>query len=250
MASHLSTLGILTQTNEEFHQFIVQAAETGTRIEVNNGAYIQWTSGVGAEIWLQVNQDDEVIGIKPHFSGNAIMPVALTERIEHSEYRLNGAFYAWADPQEDSLEFGEYPFVFDTPDYLLYHSLILPKRVNVQLAAFAYELQAFENEAEYYAAQQGEIKFFSESFIPTGTFSLEGVQPNSPQAEAMFTGYVLQTTRLTNPTTGGTFYWAHVRTLGGEIDVVVDPEVLNGKLTQGGIIQGAFWLSGRVMKEI
>jgi hypothetical protein len=222
MPSHLSTLGILAQTDEDFHHFISQVAETGTRIEVKNGAYIRWTSGVGAEIWLQVNQDDEVIGIKPHFSGNAIMLVALTERIENSEYRFDGAFYAWADPPEDYLEFGEYPFVFDTPDYLLYHSLILPKRVNV----------------------------LSESFIPSGSFSLEEDQPNSPQAEAMFTGQVLQTTCLTNPTTGGTFYWAHVRTLGGEIDIVVDPEVLNGELIQGGIVQGTFWLSGRVMKVV
>jgi hypothetical protein len=80
-------------------------------------------------------------------------------------------------------QWGTWNRAFDTvrllrpPDYLLYHSLILPKQVNVQLAAFAYELQAFENEADYYAAQQGEIKFFSESFFPSGSSSLEGEQP-------------------------------------------------------------------------
>ena len=32
-----------------------------------------------------------------------------------------------------------------------------------------------------------------------------------------------------------------------EVDVVIDPEVIEGTLVEGGVIQGTFWLSGRIL---
>lgn len=59
---------------------------------------------------------------------------------------------------------------------------------------------------------------------------------------------MLGTSLLINPATGASFHWAKVRTLGGEVDVVADPEVLNGSLVVGGVVNGSFWLSGRLFK--
>jgi hypothetical protein len=67
-----------------------------------------------------------------------------------------------------------------------------------------------------------------------------------PEAYAILTGHVLETSIITNPITDSDFCWAKIRTLGGELDMVADPLMLNGFLVKGGIISGSFWLSGRL----
>lgn len=45
------------------------------------------------------------------------------------------------------------------------------------------------------------------------------------------------------------FCWAKVRTLGGEMDVVADPQILEGFLVKDGVVSGSFWLSGRILNS-
>jgi hypothetical protein len=54
---------------------------------------------------------------------------------------------------------------------------------------------------------------------------------------------------VTNPHTQQAFWWARVRTLGGEFDVVADPEIVEGTIVQGGVIGGSAWLSGRIVQH-
>lgn len=65
-------------------------------------------------------------------------------------------------------------------------------------------------------------------------------------AHAMLTGHVVQTGVRVNELTGVGFRWASVVTLIGEIDVVADPAVVAGEPTPGGVVEGTFWLSGRI----
>ena len=46
--------------------------------------------------------------------------------------------------------------------------------------------------------------------------------------------------------TGHPFWWALVDTLGGTFDVVIDPELLPAAPRRGNVLQGWFWLSGRI----
>jgi hypothetical protein len=66
------------------------------------------------------------------------------------------------------------------------------------------------------------------------------------QARAAISGRVLATQTITNPVTSQKFYWARIHTQGGELDVVADPQVVQGQLVVGGVIYGSFWLSGRL----
>jgi hypothetical protein len=63
----------------------------------------------------------------------------------------------------------------------------------------------------------------------------------------MFSGRVLDVRMITNPVTEQRFYCAQVSVLGNELDVVADPQVVQGKVVKGGIVRGAFWLSGRLI---
>lgn len=246
MPSHLSDIGFHVESDQDFEELALQACREGQTFPNSTGTYVRWAPGAGVELWAQLDQDDEVIGLNPHFQGESSMKVGLTERVSRpNDSPLDGAFYAWANPQTDDPQSGEYPFVFDVPNYQLCNPR-LPTIVQVQLAAFAHSLETFESEAAY-EQSQSEVKFASQSFIPAGLFTPDGEMTEPPQAHAIFTGHVLETSLITNPVTDAIFCWARVQTLGGEVDVVADPETLEGTIVKGGVLSGSFWLSGIVL---
>jgi len=244
MPSHLSSIGFPTETEDEFRAWGVLAAEHGETIECEGGVYYAWRAGGGAELWLQVH-DDVILGVNPHFAGDASMRVGLTARVARDdESPLDGAFYGWAEPA-DGAESGQYPFVFDAPDARLQDDLVLPHVGRVQVAAFAHELRAFPDDDAFGAAEHT-VKLAPEAFIPAGLFT--GVESGPPRAHAVFAGHVVETALRQNGFSRAAFWWARVRTFGGELDVVADPVVLDGELRVGGVVSGAFWLSGRVLR--
>lgn len=247
MANHFSTLGFQVKTRQDFSALAMQAARAGRTIEVESrGSYIIWTSGEGIELWVQINQQGQLTGLNPHFKGEAAMSVGLVSRVSRpDDTELDGAFYGWAGASEHQPESGDYPFVFDAPDFRVFDVLELPRVANVGLAAFAHEISVYENEEAFRASGS---RMAVESCIPSGTFHLgtqEG-QVDPPKSEVIYYGRVLETTILTNPFTHLPFYWARVRTLGGEIDLVADPTIVKGTISKDGIVGGLFWLSGRL----
>ena len=250
MPSHMTSLGFPVTTEQDFRHYVFAASEFGRKIESPNGSYTLWEPGNGIELWVQTNLHKRIIGMNLHFSGHSRMNLGLTRRISKPGHSImNGALYAWANPQMDKPESGSYPFVFDVPDYDLHNDVRIPGLVTVQLAAFAHELQGFESKETYTAAQKTGIQFAEESFIPSGLFrpGPQGGVREPPLAQAIFSGHVLVTQILINPVTDQRFYWARVRTLGGEVDVVADPQVVQGRVIRYGIIKGTFWLSGRLV---
>lgn len=246
MPSHLSDIGFDLNTEEEFTQLAYQVYERGERLRVKQGVYLRWSPGEGVELWGQLDREENLIGLNPHFAGATVTSVGLTAKLERSESILDGAFHGWADPSGDDVESGCYPFVFDAPDFRLCDSVKLPSIVGVQIAAFAHELSAFDSEEAYNASQSEGPKFAAESFIPSGLFApgMESVEP--PQAHAILSGQVVDTAMRINPITKSEFLWAKVQTFGGVFDVVADPLIVNGTVVVGGIIHGSFWLSGRL----
>jgi hypothetical protein len=250
MPSHMTTLGFPVTTEKDFRHYVFEASEFGEKIEALNGSYTLWALGNGIELWVQTNLHKRILGMNPHFGGHSRMKVWLSKRITRIEQSiLDGALYAWAEPQEGTSESGHYPFVFDLPDYDLHHDVQIPGIATLQLAAFAHELQGFESEGAYMEAQSGGMEFAVESFIPSGLFvpGPKGGAREKPLSQAIFSGRVLVAQILTNPVTDQRFYWARVRTLGGEVDVVADPQVVRGKVVRNGIVKGTFWLSGRLV---
>jgi hypothetical protein len=173
----------------------------------------------------QINKKNEAIGLNPYFSGSARMSVRIEKRVVRPDDTiLDGSFYCWSDP-DDNKDSGVYPFVFDVPDMVTYKSIKLFQNVTIQLAGFAHEICAYKNNEDYERSQQQIPIFASESFVPSGLFNTDGNDTLPPQAYSIFTGHVLDTKEITNPFTNFSFYWAKIKTLGGEIDIVVDPDI-------------------------
>jgi hypothetical protein len=193
----------------------------------------------------------QVLGMNPHFAGPARLRVKLTSYIPSTTPSpLDGSFHGWTNPpanteSADQAE-GDYPFVFDAPDALLHKGAPLPGVVEVQVAAFAHEMQVFGSEQAYLSSlPEDGLRMASESFIPSGLFGQEG----EPRALGMFTGRVLEAAWKTNPLQGRSYWWALVQTLGGQFDVVADPELIANPLEKGNIVQGSFWLSGLIQSR-
>ena len=238
-------------SQEDINNFAKEVALQTKQFPSVDGVYLQWRSACGAELWLQIDRDREYAGINPHFHGPARMRVGLTAYMpSETPSVLDGSFHGWSEPakKEDSEEMsGTYPFVFDAPDASVHRNLTLPKIVEVQIAAFAHEIALYDNETAFYASQTEDgLKMSAESFIPSGLF---GDREGKTKALGLFAGKILAVELKTNSLTPVSYWWALVQTLGGQFDVVIDPELLDGPPVVGGLVQGSFWLSGRILAE-
>lgn len=246
MANHFSALGFNVHSKHELGALANYALQEGAQIESLNGDYIWWSPGRGIELWFQINPQKRVMGMNPHFSHNARMTVGLTQLITRSTFnQMEGAFYGWANPQEGGD--GDYPFVFDLPDFDLQRHLVLPAVKQVQIAAFAHELTIFANEASYTASQP---QLAPQAFVPIGLVQkIDGEEiPDDarPTAMAILSGRIITSEQLKNPFTNLPFHWAKIETFGGEVDLVAASELVTTELRVGGIVHGTFWLSGRI----
>lgn len=250
--SNLSDIGFPVRHEQDVNDVIMQVLNHVSEIRCPRGFYLKFSDASGAEIYLQGNFDHELIGFNPHFAGKSRRKVALTQAIEREASELDGGFHAWANPPDDSGEKGEYPFVFDLPDFRTVPALQLPQTVEIQLTAFASnDFKIFADENEYAESQESEIKYASKSFVPTGLFAFDDekneVDLSIVRPVGMFAGEIKEFELKTNTLTNAEFYWFLVETLGGETDVVSDPKWIDKQPQIGGIVSGQFWLSGKIL---
>jgi hypothetical protein len=251
MPSHFSTIGFALDTQEEFLALAQQIAAQARVMPAKGGKYLQWTGTAGEQVWLQIDQSSSLIGMNPYFVGNSLLRVRLATIVHREDDSiLDGAFSGWANPDGESDDSGDYPLVFDTPDFGTYSGLVLPAIAQVQIVAFAHEIAFYDTVDAFYASQADrDPKFASQSFIPIGLFTPTGSDNHPPEATAFLTGHVVETAFKRNSLTGGSYYWALVNSFGGQYDVVIDPTLLSGAPAAGGVLSGTFWLSGRPIRR-
>jgi len=249
MMDHFSPIGFLIESEDDLMKLIEQIEEAEEIVPVKKGTYVRWSSGCGAELWLQGDRKNRLIGGSPHFSGTSQVQVGLTTRLKRPyDNALEGAFKAWAEPQPEDPTKGVYPFVFDAPDFAVYSDVKLPSVATAQVSAFAEEIAIYESPEAFLASQTGEPRLASQSFIPLGLFPGTGQGAKSADARALFAGHVLKAEERVNDLSGETFIWALVATLGGTYDVVVASSMMEDFPVEGNVIRGSFWLSGRLVE--
>lgn len=249
--SNLSDIGFPVRSEQDVNDMILLVVNHVSEVRCPNGFYLKFSDSSGAEIWLQGNYEQELIGFNPHFSGKSRRKISLTEAIERDSSELDGGFHAWANPSDKNPESGEYPFVFNVPDFRAVHLHKFPKTVELQLTAFASnDFKLFANEADYENSQDGEMKYVSKSFVPSGLFSFnenETVDLSLVHPIGTLSGEIKAFELKTNSLTSEKFYHFLVETAGGEIDVVADANLIKEEPKVGGIVSGQFWLSGRIL---
>lgn len=247
MPSQFSAIGFDVSSGEDLAALATRAAERAATVAAQAGQYLKWASPGGEQLWLQLTHEGDAMGMTPHFAGKSVMRVALEARVHRPSHTpLEGTFLAWANPRGAAAG-GDYPFVFDCPDAGVHASLELPAIVDVQLAAFAQQVTLYDSPEAYDAAREAEgLAFASRSFIPSGLFSPDGEPVNPPEPHALFVGHVIEVAVRRNALSGQPYCWALVDTLGGVVDVVIDPALLSAEPQAGNVVSGWFWLSGRL----
>lgn len=246
--SNLSDIGFPVQNEQDVNVLLTETIKYVEPIKCAQGFYLRFVDASGAEIYLQGSNDQELIGFNPHFAGKSRRKVGVTRAVERDSSELDGGFYVWADPQNEEVESsGQYPFVFDVPDFRTVEINNFPAIREIQLTAFASnDFQIYEDHDDYELARGSETNLAVKSFIPSGLFSPEDdTEIEPPRPIGIFTGEIREFELKTNELSGEKFYWFLVETLGGETDIVADPKLISKDPQIGGIVQGQFWLSGR-----
>ncbi|HEX6036522.1 hypothetical protein [Longimicrobium sp.] len=248
MPNHFEAVGFAVRDDAQLADVAVRAAEEGASVLTRAGEYRRWAPGGGAELWVQLD-GNHIVGLTPHFAGDTSLRAGIVGRVAHPEdTALEGALHAWANPpQVGPADTGDYPFIVAVPDFRALDRLRFPSVARVQVAAFAHELRVYPSGEAYLDAQPSGIRFAEESFIPLGMFTDD--ENAVPEPVAVLSGRVLAAGRRTNPA-GGDFWWMHVRTLGGEMDVVAEPALVDAEPVAGGVVSGTFYLSGRVSVDV
>lgn len=249
--SNLSDIGFPVQNEQDVNVLITETIQYVESIKCPQGFYLRFADESGAEIYLQGNNEQELIGFNPHFAGKSRRKVGLTKLIERDSSELDGGFYAWANPKDFETDTGDYPFVFDAPDFRLSSEMRLPQIREIQLTAFASnDFRIFADEKDYDQSQESEIKYASQSFVPSGIFPVdvedESLDLNAVRPIAIFAGVIKEFELKKNALSGNNFYWFLVDTLGGETDVVADIKLVPIEPQIGGVVSGQFWLSGKL----
>lgn len=249
--SNLSDIGFPTPDDQAVNEMIMHVLELAKPIQCEQGFYLKFSDASGAEIYLQGNFDQELVGFNPHFAGKSKRKVGITQAIERDSSELDGGFHARADPSDsETAVSGEYPFIFDVPDFRIAEIEQFPIVKDIQLTAFASnDFQIFASEKDYFDSQDSDFKYAAKSFVPVGLFSFdenENIDLNAVRPVGKFAGEIKEFELKTNQLSGQQFYWFLIETLGGETDVVADPKFVTIEPQIGGIVSGQFWLSGRV----
>lgn len=248
MANHFNAVGFNLQSRDEIKGLVQQTAQKGDWHMSSNGHAVCWSVGGGVEFWVQTDSQRSGKSLSPHFYGTSRVRAGVVRTIVDEEH-LQGRIYAWFNPPDDDPASGQSPFVFDVPNFdMVRERLRLPFIATVQLAAFAHEMTCFADEAEFDESQQGTPRFAPTFFIPSGLFT--GDSPEPPRAMALFAGHVERSELRTNPASGHPFHCLSVQTMGGVLDVVADPAIVEKEPAAGGIVRGSFWLSGRIVDDL
>ncbi len=250
--SNLSDIGFPVQSEQDVNVLITETIKYVESIKCPHGFYLQFADPSGAEIYLQGNNEQELIGFNPHYAGVSRRTVGLMKAIERDSSQLDGGFYAWANPSKENGEIsGEYPFVFDVPEFRLSDEIALPQICDIQLTAFASnDFEMFDDENAFNESQEGELKYAAQSFVPVGLLAFDETNGETDlsivRPVGKFAGEIKEYELKTNELSNENFYWFLIETLGGEIDVVADAKLIKEEPKIGGIVSGQFWLSGKL----
>lgn len=245
MPNLFTTLGFSFREEVDFLRLLQQATEEGEMFNARRGYYVHWSPGAGAELWVQVNTEREVIGCQPHFAGDGSMPVGIHQLVSLPSEPLSGRIDGWAGPDGDDATSGLFPLLVDLPDFdVVRRTTRPPVAADLQIAAFALEMSCYHDDDDFYEQKDKERRIAVEAFLPTGMFIAS--TPEEGSAEAVISGHILAVELRTNPHGRQGFWALSVQTFGGTVDMVADPLIVSGEPLVGGAVSGTFWLSGRI----
>jgi hypothetical protein len=245
MPNIYSAIGLPLASIEDLMSLLKRELDMKHILSTNDMTYSRCASASGAELWVQLDlPKHRIVRVNPHFAGESRILAQIDECEQRQEEGgWDGIFRTSLSKIGDPEVLNE--FVFDIPDVGLQNHLVTPVKANLQVAAFALELHAFETEEEFSASKTNRIE--TREFGPLKLAA--GIcMPEPDQPYAMLSGTILHTETRTNEWSGLPFSWSLVRTHWGDFDVLAAQQVAS-TLREGMLLRGGFWLSARVVQD-
>lgn len=222
--SNLASIGFEVPDYTSFQNLAERVFYEGRSIRLGNGYYVYHRDESGAELWVQVDKEQSIIGMNPHFQTESQLEVTLLEAVSRKESPLDGGFRASTGPNRDQ------QIVFDLPDAHRHEGLALPHVTKIGLAGFASALEAAAPDA------------------PSGFHPLGG-SGESPDAHYRVTGTVLDSAFKINGWTGRAYLWLALDLGFGQMEMVTMSRAWKGLPPKGTHLHADAWLSGQVGLE-
>jgi hypothetical protein len=244
---HAVGFDVDTKDDAAFTRSVVQLTQDCALIRLDDDDLVCLRqTDKGGQIWIGLREAGdtyEFVTANPGFVGKSAFPVTIEGVLSETEwepfeYRLAVRFSEQQIPLLVSIA--------DPREAKRFADLAEPVEMTLDVTAFTFNPEIFEDEAAFLAAQKklGEdVTYAPDFFIPSGLFG------DSPTARATFGGEILEAERVA--ASNGASHW---RTLvkvqgGGTVNVVFDDVWPELRPAKGKLISGAFWLSAQVAGE-
>ena len=250
MADHLAALGIGSESQEERRDQVRRILkESRPQSRRADSMTLRWTDPSGAELWIYVDETGAMKSVQPHFAGGTRITLEIQDVLERSEISpYDGGFLGLTQTGGTNPALGPgFPLIFDAPDFPDVKDAFLTARHDVELAAFAVELNAYETEEAFKEAQPAMKPLDLPAFIPAGLLGMS--QGDVPTAHALMVGRLLEGEEVTNHLTGCGFYRILLETPAGPLVLIVEPDLLEELPPKGTVLQAGAWISGRIAPE-
>jgi hypothetical protein len=234
VAGHYQSIGV-----EDIRPFIEHALKHGGSRSIGDGyetIVFRDSSGASMVMWADAGK---FVDGAPSFAATLRIAVAEPSLYLNESDRFSSVAYV------EVLEGGEMNFPLTTALENVHELFDRPETnfTALALTGFAEEISVWPSEAAYDAVHTGQPQMASESFVPSGMFA---ESPQEISAHGFMTGIVEQVETRLNGVSGNAFVVALVRTYGMTLECVFAPQDAENIAT-GSVVQGTFWLMGRLL---
>lgn len=275
MCTRLHAIGFPCEMDRRTAEFVGRAAlASKRRIQCADGEYRIWRSSAGAEIWLHYPKRraklsggtaktdageaakpfdpiDDLMGLSVTHAGASDVRMTLARSLRIAAGNpLDGVCVATLGSRragEKSIAFSFEHIGFGAD------RLSAPVEARVQLTGLAQKVWAYPTEGGYLEATpahrligRGAIADVKVGDLP----ELAMIYRPKPGCLWLVTGVVRRSVRLVNPVTSAPYYWLQLETDRGDIDVVANPMVIDGDVSQGHSVQAVVSMAGRILERL
>lgn len=233
--NHYTGIGLPLTEQSHFEEALPRLLDAAqTLVQGNALTYYVYTDSSMAQVWLGTD-DKGVLSFEPFFQGKAQRELYLDSIFPAD----NGTALISARLSENRE--AAQPLMFSVPDGDTLKENQIGSTAQVLLAAFAEDVRLFAD-AEAYQQASVRLNHPLPALRPAGQ--------NGGEAYVLLTGTLTTVEKRLNEFGGRPFYHLTIATEGGDLEAVADVDLLADAPQAGRVIQGLFWLAGRVIEAV
>lgn len=232
MPSHYTDMGFYANSIKDVKHIIENLPEPQCRIETPNGIYQYTIFDNNIEFWILLDAQDNILNLDFHYNNKHAVPVKMLEWLTDDDGEYTNTIKV-SYPQDKP----KFPIIVDVPNAELHRALKREDKFMLQIACFAETMTVSHGDSTL--SRQ-------ESYVPIGAFAAS--DEDTAAANASLCAHILDFEQRQNSMDGGMYYVITVRCQDALFDVIADASYIDIELRKGAIIEGTFWMSGKILR--